>query len=143
MEIIYDNHKDDYKSHLEDEDKLITAFMVKKGHLDYWRHNRMLEPIEVFIEKDDKWLTIGDGRYGTESNWLKNKGVSSHASDMHVDFLELALKSGHIDSFSKENAEKLSFKSNSFDYVLIKETFHHLPRPWLAIYEAYRVCRKE
>ena len=30
----------------------------------------------------------------------------------------------------------------SFDYVLIKEAFHHFPRPWIALYEAFRVCKK-
>ena len=26
--------------------------------------------------------------------------------------------------------------------MLIKESLHHLPRPWLALYEAFRVCKK-
>jgi len=29
----------------------------------------------------------------------------------------------------------------SFDFVLIKEALHHFPRPYLALYEALRVCR--
>jgi ubiquinone/menaquinone biosynthesis C-methylase UbiE len=61
---------------------------------------------------------------------------------MHTKLLEIAYKKGLIGSYSKQNAEKLDFESKSFDYVLIKETLHHLPRPWLAIYEAYRVCKK-
>jgi len=26
--------------------------------------------------------------------------------------------------------------------VLVKEAFHHFPRPWIALHEAFRVCRK-
>ena len=61
---------------------------------------------------------------------------------MHTNLLEIAYEKGYIDNFSKQNAESLTFSDESFDYVLIKETLHHLPRPWLAIYEAYRVCKK-
>ena len=86
-------------------------------------------------------MTIGDG-VGSEAAWLKKHDVICHSSDMHTNLLELAYKKGIVDSFSKQNAENLNFDANSFDYVLIKETLHHLPRPWLAIYEAYRVCKK-
>ena len=102
----------------------------------------MLKLIRPFIQKNEQWLTIGDGRYGSEAAWLKRNGVNCHSSDMHTNLLEDAYKKGLIDSFSKQNAENLDFASNSFDYVLIKETLHHLPRPWLAIYESFRVCKK-
>ena len=52
---------------------------------------------------------------------------------MHTDLLEMAFKKGIIDSFSKQNAEKLEFKSNSFDYVLIKRDFASPTKTWLAI----------
>jgi len=142
MEIFYDRHDKNYKYCINDEQesKKANAWLNLES-LDYWRHCRMLNLIKPFIKKNDKWLTIGDGRYGSEAAWLKRNGVNCHATDMHTDLLELAFKKGIIDSFSKQNAEKLKFKSNSFDYVLIKETLHHLPRPWLAIYEAFRVCK--
>ena len=102
----------------------------------------MLKLIRPFIQKNEKWLTIGDGRYGSEAAWLKRNGINCQSSDMHTNLLEDAYKKALIDSFSKQNAENLGFASNSFDYVLIKETLHHLPRPWLAIYEFFRVCKK-
>ena len=143
MEIIYDNHEEDYKKYLRDEKKIkIANSWLENNTLDYWRHNRMLAPLEVFIKKGDKWLTIGDGRYGSEAAWLKKKGIYCHASDMCINLLKESHSMGIIDSYSKENAEESSFDSASFDYVLIKETLHHLPRPWLALYEAFRVCRK-
>ena len=59
-----------------------------------------------------------------------------------TNLLEVASKKGIIDSFSKQNAENLDFENDTFDYVLIKESLHHLPRPWLALYESFRDCKK-
>ena len=143
MNIIYDKHEDDYKGYLIDNEKLkIANSWLRLDTLDYWRHNRMLSLLKPFMKKNERWLTIGDGRYGSESAWLKRHGISSHASDMHTSLLDLAYKKELIESFSFQNAEQLDFESETFDYVLIKETLHHLPRPWLALYEAYRVCKK-
>ena len=143
MDIFYDNHDKNYNGYIKDSEKAKTAnAWLNINSLDYWRHNRMLNLLKPLINKNEKWLTIGDGRYGSESAWLARQGVDCHASDMHTKLLEIAFKKGFIGSYSKQNAEKLNFESKSFDYVLIKETLHHLPRPWLAIYEAYRVCKK-
>ena len=45
-------------------------------------------------------------------------------------------------STSVENAEKLSFDDNEFDYVFCKESYHHFPRPYIALYEMLRVAKK-
>lgn len=143
MEIIYDNHEKDYKVNPKNKKKLelINSWLTFDS-LDYWRHNRMLSLLKPFLNPNEKWLTVGDGRYGSEAAWLKRNGIECHASDMHTELLEMALEKGLIDSYSKQNAENLDFKSETFDYVLIKESLHHLPRPWLALYEAFRVCKK-
>jgi SAM-dependent methyltransferase len=41
-----------------------------------------------------------------------------------------------------ENAEALSFKDESFDYALIKDTVHHTSLPNKVLTELYRVSRK-
>jgi hypothetical protein len=38
--------------------------------------------------------------------------------------------------------ESLSFDDFEFDYILCKESYHHFPRPMLALYEMLRVARK-
>jgi SAM-dependent methyltransferase len=40
-----------------------------------------------------------------------------------------------------ENAESLSFQDSVFDYVFCKESYHHFPRPMLALYEMLRVAK--
>ena len=113
--------------------------------LAHWRQNRILAPLKPLFShhsvQQSNWLTIGDGFLGREAQWLLSQGVSVHASDLATDLLEVAYDKGLITSFSQENAEQLSFADDSFDYVLIKEALHHLPRPWLALYEAFRVCK--
>lgn len=143
MNYFYDKHDKQYEAYINNQEQSkIAESWLNLESLDYWRHNRILNLVKPILKKNEKWLTIGDGRYGSEAAWLKRNGVISHSSDMHTNLLELAFKKGIVDSFSKQNAENLNFESNSFDYVLIKETLHHLPRPWLAIYEAFRVCKK-
>lgn len=100
-----------------------------------------MAPLRPLLEEGHLWLTIGDGNIGSEAQWLHQQGVEAHATDLAADLLEVAFQQELITSWSMENAEQLSFADESFDYVLIKEAFHHFPRPWLALYEAFRVCR--
>ena len=143
MVSFYDKHDKQYEAYVKNEKQYkIAEAWLNLESLDYWRHNRILNLIRPILKKNETWLTIGDGRYGSEAAWLKRHDIVCHSSDMHTNLLELAYKKGIVDSFSEQNAENLNLESNSFDYVLIKETLHHLPRPWLAIYEAFRVCKK-
>src|SRR5688500_15923809 len=41
-----------------------------------------------------------------------------------------------------EDAEKLSFSDDSFDYAVIAHGLHHLPRPILGLYELMRVAKE-
>ena len=43
--------------------------------------------------------------------------------------------------YQQQNAESLSFDSQSFDVVFCKEGLHHLARPVLGLYEMLRTCR--
>ena len=143
MNIKYDNQELEWKECLTDIDKKKhSQNWLRKDTLDFWRHQRMLNPVKAFIHKGDRWLTIGDGRYGTEANFLLSNGVNALATDLSDKLLKVGNKIGFIKEYKKENAESLSFNDNEFDYVLIKEAFHHFPRPWLALYEAFRVAKK-
>lgn len=143
MEIKYDNQADKWEECITNKQrKVFSRRWLRKDTLDYWRHRRMLDPIKSFIVKNDSWLTIGDGRYGTEANFLIENGLNAHATDLSDKLLKIGHEIGFINQYSQENAEELSFEDESFDYVLIKEALHHFPRPWIALNEAYRVCRK-
>ena len=142
--IKYDRHDEEWDLCLNDKDKKRKAeSWMMDGTLDKWRHERILKLLKPFLrDKSCKWLTIGDGRCGTDANYILRKGCEVHATDISDKLLRIGSEKGFIKSYGAENAENLSFDDNSYDYVLIKEAFHHLPRPWLGLYEAFRVCRK-
>jgi len=88
-------------------------------------------------------MTIGDGRMGMDSVKLKHYGAKQVLpTDVSADMLELGKARGIIDSYSVENAERLSFADNAFDFTFCREAYHHLPRPWMGVYEMLRVARK-
>jgi len=136
-------HKNSY-SQLFEEYKLtnLERSWFEEDTLDKWRHNRMLEPVNAFISKNSNWLTIGDGRFGLEAIYLKKRGVNVHSTDIDIELLKISKEMGFIDTYSQQNAEKLTFSENTFDYVLIKEAVHHFQKPWIALYEAFRVSKK-
>lgn len=143
MKIKYDNQSEKWEECISNRTQnIFSKRWLRKDTLDYWRHQRMLNPIKSFIVPNESWLTIGDGRYGTEANFLIEKGVKAHATDLSDKLLKIGKSIGFINDYSQENAEALSFDDESFDYVLIKEALHHFPRPWIALNEAFRVCRK-
>ncbi len=142
-EVIYDNHEAEWEECLNNEEKKkISETWMEVGTLDRWRHERMLIKILPFIKDGNEWLTIGDGRYGTDANFIIKNGGKAHATDISDKLLKIGHEKGFIRDFSQQNAENLNFEDNSFDYLLIKESFHHFPRPWLALHEAFRVCKK-
>ena len=92
---------------------------------------------------DASWLTLGDGRYGTDANYLLSKGAKSVlATDISEPYLKKAKENGFINEYKIENAEALSFHDESFDFVLCKESYHHFPRPMVALYEILRVAKR-
>lgn len=112
--------------------------------VDLWRHMRMFSLIDPFLDefKDSTWLAVGDGSYGTASMYIQRKGCSALPVDINVSLLELAKESGILADYRRENAEALSFADDSYDFSLCKGSYHHFPRPMIALYEMLRVSRK-
>ncbi|WP_313269774.1 class I SAM-dependent methyltransferase [Sphingobacterium sp.] len=87
-------------------------------------------------------MTVGDA-YGHDANYLIENGVQNViTSDISDEFLAVSKEVGIVEQYSAENAENLSFENNSIDYILCKETYHHFPRPYAALYEMIRVAKK-
>lgn len=140
-QVSYDLHKKTF-----DDDSPGSAYYdtwFDEGTVDYWRHMRMMEPAFPLL-KWKKWLTVGDGRWGLDAIRLKkaNPDIDILPTDLTENLLRKAHERGLIEDFSVENAESLSFQDNQFDVSFCKESFHHFPRPFLALYELLRVSRK-
>ncbi len=117
---------------------------TKKDTVDYWRHKRMYDTLLPILSnyKEASWLTVGDGRYGTDANYLLQYSQNVMASDIAIDCLTIAKENNFIKDYKIENAEKISAENNYYDFVLCKEAYHHFPRPAIAVYEMLRVAKK-
>jgi ubiquinone/menaquinone biosynthesis C-methylase UbiE len=138
----YDLHEKHFAENFSQE---VLDGYKKKDTVDYWRHENMYSNLLPLIEAypDARWLTIGDGRYGTDANYLLSHGMKQvMATDISDTFLKIAKAEGFISDYQVENAEKLSFGDASFDFVLCKESYHHFPRPAVALYEMLRVAKR-
>jgi ubiquinone/menaquinone biosynthesis C-methylase UbiE len=112
--------------------------------VDAWRHHRMYACLDPLLEAypDSEWLTVGDGRFGKDAHYIQEKGHKVLASDISDTLLRIGEEMGYIHEYKVANAEALCFGNDSFDFVLCKESYHHFPRPMLALYEMLRVARK-
>jgi len=142
------NHESSYKMHEVEELQMaaITPSIISQPEsIDRLRHQRMLDALTtklIPIFPEASWLTIGDGRCGSDSIYLKYAGAKHiHTSSITDLSFKTAQQNGWIETYSAENAENLSFNDNSFDFVLCKESYHHFPRPAIGFYEMLRVSR--
>ncbi len=145
MRIAYDRHDLEWRRVLEDpERQRVGESWFSDDTLDAWRHRRMRSFLRPLIERGraKSWLTVGDGRFGTDAHHLIAAGVADvTATDLSDELLRIGAERGFIGKFAAQNAEALTFPDESFDFVYSKECYHHLPRPYLAVYEMLRVCR--
>lgn len=118
-------------------------FLRYEKTVDAYRHQRMMAPFSSFVAFASwKWLTIGDA-HGWDAARLGRMGATDvTASDLSDERLEHAKNEGLIKACLAENAESLSMGDGSYDIVFCKEALHHLPRPWVGLYEMLRVASK-
>jgi SAM-dependent methyltransferase len=133
-----------YRRQASSEDAMELPSRYLRPHsIDNWRHTRMLD-LTAAIRRacpGASWLTVGDGRYGSDAAYLHAQGVDVVATSLTDEKLRHAHAQGHIPAYRAENAERLSQGDGSVDFVLCKEAYHHFPRPPVALYEMLRVAR--
>lgn len=117
---------------------------TRPNSVDNWRHTRMLDLTRPLWQShpESRWITVGDGRYGSDAAYLHSNGVSVVATSLTDDRLKYAYEHGYIPAFQAENAERISIGNDAVDFVLCKEAYHHFPRPPVALYEMLRVASR-
>jgi len=145
----YSVHEKDLMNKLPNEDLIKEDFesVFNPGTLFRWKYERILNNLKPLFKlfPSTKWLTIGDGRYGSDASYIQlNTDSESQviASDISTYLLEYSKKQGMVNKIRKENSESIGLKDNATDFTLCKESFHHFPRPNLALYEMLRVSKK-
>jgi ubiquinone/menaquinone biosynthesis C-methylase UbiE len=138
-----------YEQHEQQEKVLSTkedlpSCYTKPESVDAWRHQRMLNSVLPIANRwpGSSWLTVGDGRFGTDAHFLASLGLNVTATSISSHTLEIALARGFINKFAVENVERLTLNDDEVDFVLCKEAFHHFPRPTIGLYEMLRVAKK-
>ena len=94
------------------------------------------------IKPDHSCLIVGDT--GVDAIALLDRGISNVTST-NLESNQIKFVRDHFGkdfSVGAENAEKLSYAENEFDWVICKESYHHFPRPPVAFYEFLRVAKK-
>lgn len=145
-EIKYDKSDESYEKALIDKDrnKVALTWLNQNSTLDRWRHDRMYDHLKPIIDFNNKksWLTVGDGRYGTDANALFRLGATKvMCTDISDKLLKIGNEKGFIKDYSAQNAENLTFDNDQFDFTLCKEAYHHFPRPHIALHEMLRVSK--
>ena len=138
----YDRHEADEMERAEKSD--LPSCYIRPNSVDAWRHRRMLKSTLPIVKEfpDSKWLTVGDGRFGSDAFFLQNQGIDVIATSISSDTLEKAHSLGFIRKYAAENAEAFRLPDNAVDFVLCKESLHHFPRPPVGFYEMLRIARK-
>jgi len=144
--ILYDDHEGEWEKALSDKDRIRVAntWLDQSSTLDRWRHERIFTLLKPIVEFDNEmsWLTVGDGRFGTDANALSRLGATQvMCSDISDKLLKVGKKRGFIKDYSAQNAESLTFNNDKFDFTLCKEAYHHFPRPHIALHEMLRVSK--
>jgi len=102
-EISYQKHKEHFNNFDQDHLNKHAAWFDDQS-VDYWRHSRMIEPLKPLLNlnKNSKWLTVGDGRFGLDSIRLKRieNSLKILPTDISPYLLEIAKKDGKIENFS-------------------------------------------
>ena len=141
----YQRHAEHFKKYAKDGDDHVKAkSWLNNDTVDAWRHERMYALLDPILNADSgtSWLTVGDGRYGKDSRYISERGCTALPTDISEYLLREAKDMGYIKDYCVENAESLTFTDEEFDYILCKESFHHFPRPYMALYEMLRVSKK-
>jgi Methyltransferase domain len=144
-EISYACHAQGFASYLiEPKRQKIAARWYDLTNADAWCQERAYEIAHhLGGVPEEKWVTIGDGRFGLDSIRLVAHGANSAlATDIDESLLRAAKAQGNLYDYRVENAESLTFADKSFDYAFCKEALLQCPRPALALYEMLRVAKK-
>ena len=142
----YDRHANWYNQLFPTRESKVNYYLkVRSAGQDtiaHWLQMLFFKCLDPLLKEPfQNWLTIGDA-YGFDAQYILKTGNHAMATDLNTHFLEIAKEESIIQEYDAQNAEHLSFSNNSFDYVLCKESYHHFPRPYAALYEMIRVAKK-
>lgn len=130
--------KDLTKKYFSELSKDYNGKWYKKRYTLDTRDKRVAEMID---EKGKKILEIGCG-IGVLADMLQKKGNSVCACDISQEMINEAKKLNPNIDFSIQDIESLTYKDNSFDYVVTIGVLEYLDYDDKALKEIFRVLKK-
>jgi SAM-dependent methyltransferase len=82
------------------------------------------------------------GGDGEEADFFQRQGARVTVVDLSAAALEAARRRSQELRCCCMDAESLTFSDRSFDWALVRDGLHHLPRPLQGLYELERVSRE-
>src|SRR5580698_4749001 len=91
QELSYQRHAKGFGADRSDPDrKRISDSWFDRSTADYWRHSRCYEIAKILGGiAGERWLTVGDGRFGLDAIRLKEQGITDV---LPTDLTEILLK---------------------------------------------------
>jgi hypothetical protein len=86
-------------------------------------------------------LSICSGA-GEEAEWFAAQGARMTATDLSPEAVRRIRERNPEIRAEVADAEHLPYPDRSFDFAIIRHGLHHLPRPYLGMYEMLRVARR-
>lgn len=130
------------ESHLRDAESRRKALTwLREDTTDHWRHDRIRREILSLLDRPARWITFGDGRFGTDAHFLLQHGQTVVATDISGEMLREGKRLGFITEYAACDAENITFDDGSFDWGYCKEAYHHFPRAPRALHEMLRVVK--
>lgn len=112
---------------------------AKGIYRDFHRHHYRVQALLNAIPHSSYVLDIGCNTGGFASRLIRERGCFVKGIDIVPELVIVAKQKGIFAQVGK--AEKLPFRDNEFEVVVIAETLEHLFDPSLAIKEALRVLK--
>src|SRR2546427_353109 len=82
------------------------------------------------------------GGDGDEADFLQREGALVTTTDLSTVAVETARVRNPAIRSMRMDSEMLAFADASFDWVIVRDGLHHLPRPLKGLYEMERVARE-
>lgn len=108
-EISYKLHEDEKHTQVESCSLDLYRDWFDSGTVDLWRHLRMLSSLDPLLEEfpGARWLTVGDGTYGTSSIYIGKKAGDALPVDINISLLEVCQAGRHNSRLQKRKRRGL------------------------------------